>query len=338
MLNQQTRNKIGCCVPEINSEDEVQKFNIVEKDKIKDFYSKNGFVVIKSLFDINICQQFRDAWDKEVKKYKGKIYRQTNAKLEKNFFNQQGWVMNPILNLQSLDERKLPRLRSYFDLNIADNKKLSELLEKLIGEKAKIVQSMYFEGNSATWEHQDSYYLDDEEIGTMVAGWIALEDIAADAGRFFVCPKSHLEDYSEMNKDNVISDFHEKYIESIVNLIKSKNLKIVAPKLDKGDILLWNSLTIHGSLNSQSKVNSRSSITFHAIRTSSNFLILRNILKKCKPEMNYEIHLFRPKDMNRFRNRIIYFFESKSPKTFYKIKDFTIRFLINNFSRKTKFR
>ena len=33
---------------------------------------------------------------------------------------------------------------------------------------------MYFEGNSATWEHQDSYYLDDEDTGSMLACWIAL--------------------------------------------------------------------------------------------------------------------------------------------------------------------
>ena len=47
-----------------------------------------------------------------------------------------------------------------------------------------IVQSMYFEGNSVTWEHQDSYYLDDEIVGNMIAGWVALENIKANAGRF----------------------------------------------------------------------------------------------------------------------------------------------------------
>ena len=41
----------------------------------------------------------------------------------------------------------------------------------------------------------------------MIAGWIALEDIDADAGRFFVCPKSHLEDFSKMNDKNIITDF-----------------------------------------------------------------------------------------------------------------------------------
>ena len=80
-----------------------------------------------------------------------------------------------------------------------------------MGDEVKLVQSMYFEGNSATWEHQDTYYLDSEKIGSMVAGWIALEDIEADAGRFFVCPKSHLIDMGLQNTENNVIDDHEIY-------------------------------------------------------------------------------------------------------------------------------
>jgi len=40
------------------------------------------------------------------------------------------------------------------------------------------------------WRMPD--YLDAEEIGRMTAAWVAVEDIAPDAGRFFVYPKSHL--------------------------------------------------------------------------------------------------------------------------------------------------
>ena len=54
---------------------------------------------------------------------------------------------------------------------------MCKLLNSFFGERPKFVQSMNFEGNSATWEHQDSYYLDDEKTGKMIAGWLALEDI-----------------------------------------------------------------------------------------------------------------------------------------------------------------
>lgn len=46
--------------------------------------------------------------------------------------------------------------------------------QAILGELPKIVQTMYFEGNPATWAHQDTYYLDAEEIGRMVALWLAV--------------------------------------------------------------------------------------------------------------------------------------------------------------------
>ncbi len=232
--------------------------------------------------------------------------------------------MNPILNLQSLNPNYFKNLRSNFENIIASNKKLADFISFLIGDRPAIVQSMYFEGNSATWEHQDSYYLDDEDTGSMLAGWIALENIKADAGRFFVCPKSHLFDYAKMDLSNIVTTNHNKYIQTIVEIIKENNFEVRAPKLDKGDILIWNALTIHGSLDSQSKSNSRSSITFHAIKSSSKFQVFRNILRKLNYDKNYPFFIYRPKDLRKRRNKIIFFMEKNCPKLFYKFKNAVI--------------
>ena len=131
---------------------------------------------------------------------------------------------------------------------------------------------MYFEGNSATWEHQDTYYLDSEKIGVMTAGWLALEEIKADAGRFFICPLSHKIDLGKQNSTNNVAENHVKYIEEVVATVKSKNMTIKAPYMNVGDILFWNSRTIHGSLDSQNANFSRSSITLHAIPQSHKLL------------------------------------------------------------------
>src|SRR3546814_11124767 len=69
--------------------------------------------------------------------------------------------------------------------------RVQDAVRTIRGEAGKIVQSMYFEGNPATWAHQDSYYLDAEVLGRMVGAWIAVEDIAPGAGRFFIYPGSH---------------------------------------------------------------------------------------------------------------------------------------------------
>ena len=324
-LKQSTKNGLNCIVPEYEYEDEIPKFDINQDslEAIK-FYKENGYVVLRKVIKKNDCDVFLKAWNNEVKPFKGYIYRQANAKLEKNIFNNKNWIMNPILNLQSLNSSYFYNLRLNFEKIIASNNLLANFIEKIIKDKPVIVQSMYFEGNSATWEHQDSYYLDDQETGKMIAGWLALEDIKADAGRFFVCPKSHLYDFASMDSSNIITKNHSGYVNKIVDIIKSNNLKIEAPKLDKGDILLWNSLTIHGSLNSQSETNSRSSITFHSIRTSSKFQVFRNIFRELDFDKKYAFNIFRPKDQNKNLNKFIFFIESNLPFIFYRLKNLAI--------------
>ena len=65
-----------------------------------------------------------------------------------------------------------------------------------------------------------------------------MENIKADAGRFFVCPKSHLFDYAEMDQSNIVTTNHQEYIKTIVQIIKDNDFEVKAPKLDKGDILI----------------------------------------------------------------------------------------------------
>ena len=130
---------------------------------------------------------------------------------------------------------------------------LRRVFEALLGEAPKLVQSMYFEGNSATWEHQDSYYLDSEVVGEMAAAWIALESITPRAGQFFVCPRSHRIRLDAHGLANNIVQHHDLYIATVVDRIRSLNLEIRAPVLEKGDVLFWNALTIHGSLDRDRK-------------------------------------------------------------------------------------
>ena len=42
-------------------------------------------------------------------------------------------------------------------------------------------------------------------------------------------------------------------LKEVVSIIRSKNMPIKAPYMDAGDILFWNSRTIHGSLDSQNE-------------------------------------------------------------------------------------
>lgn len=156
MITLETPNGLRADVPETEGEDPSPHFDCRDIDGIKRYYADNGYVVVRGVIDPAICDEMRALWDKEVKASQGKIYRQTTCKLERNRLNANGWVMNPVLNIQSVDPKRYPNFRQSAVDNVLDADRLSSVLRGLLGEDPKIVQSMYFEGNSATWEHQDS--------------------------------------------------------------------------------------------------------------------------------------------------------------------------------------
>jgi phytanoyl-CoA hydroxylase len=216
-----------------------------------------------------------------------------------------------------VDPTRFRRFRAHATESVLAAPSLRDVFEILLREKPKVVQSMYFEGNSATWEHQDSYYLDSAKVGEMAAAWIAVESIAARAGRFFICPKSHKIRLDDHSLENNVAEHHEVYISSVVDKIKNLNLEIRAPILEKGDVLFWNALTIHGSLDSQDPNHSRSSITCHAIPSSHLFLSHQTRLRDVATDEVNGTRVYRPKDLSALRNRLIFQIESKFPSLFY---------------------
>jgi phytanoyl-CoA hydroxylase len=315
-------------VPETPEEDPSPRFDRKEREHIEQYYTQHGYVIVSGLVPPSDCDRLRLLWAREIKPSRGFIYRQATAKAERHVFNEQGWVMNPILNLQSVDPRRYPEFRAHAVDRILTAPGLIEIFELLLGQRPKIVQSMYFEGNSATWEHQDSYYLDSEHIGTMAAAWIAMEDIVATAGRFFVCPQSHRIDLGRQSYATNIADNHEVYIRSVVQEIVARGLPIHAPCLHKGDVLFWNSWTIHGSLDSRDPVRSRASVTCHAIPESHRFLQLQTRIMKLDLQRVNGVEVHCPKDLARLKNRMVFHLETHYPGAFYMAKRSAIRWLM----------
>jgi len=327
MIELRTPRGLEVAVPESCAEDPSPRFALTEREAIRSYYRDNGYVIVRTLLPAADCDRLRTLWAQEVKPSRAYIYRQATAKAERHVLNEQGWVMNPILNLQSVDPRRYPQFRDFAVRRILTASGLVQAFAVLLGERPKIVQSMYFEGNSVTWEHQDSYYLDSEHIGTMSAAWIALEDIAATAGRFFISPGSHRIDLGRQSLHNNIADNHEGYIQSVVQKMQELRLAVRAPCLQRGDVLFWNSWTIHGSLATQDPNHSRASVTCHAIAESHRFLQLQTRLMKLDLARANGISVHCPKDLRRLGNRAIFYFETHHPDSFYWAKRTGIRWL-----------
>jgi phytanoyl-CoA hydroxylase len=306
--------------------DDFAYFQIDEIEAIRRYYNEQGYVVVRNLIPPELCRQAIQHFDTEVRPYRGFIYRQATANPERHVFSQQGFMMNPILNVQSMDKRSFPRFHRS-GLEVIAHRRLQSLVHGLFGEPGKLVQSMYFEGNPATWPHQDTYYLDAEQIGRMSAAWISVEDIAAGAGRFFIYPGSHLLELPKNGGDQDIAFNHARYKQYVLEIIARHRLECRAPALGEGDVLLWAAKTIHGSLETTDPQRSRRSFTAHFIPESSRFLQWQSRFKELDLEPVNGINVHKPKDLDRLRNRAVLWVETTFPRSFQLAKKVAVKAL-----------
>lgn len=292
-------------------------------DDIRAYYEAEGYVIIRGAIPAALCDEARAAFAREVRPYPGYIYRQATAVPEKNVFTEHGHVLNSLLNIQDLDRRAFPRFRAA-GLRILTHEGVQRVVRGLFGEGGTMVQSMYFEGNPATWAHQDTYYLDSTEIGRMAAVWVAVEDIHPGAGRFYVYPRSHLIDMAKNGGDFDIAFNHDRYKSLILDTIRSHNLVCRAPALRKGDLFFWAARTMHGSLETTSN-RSRSSFTGHFVPSSTRLLQFQSRPRRMKIRDVHGVPVHHPKDQNLLTNRIMLDLETSFPTAFHRAKQLAIK-------------
>lgn len=308
----------------VTVEEDRPYFTPDEAVAIRAYYDAHGYVVIRGLLPPAVCAAATGRFAAEVKPYRDFIYRQATANPERHVFTEHGFVLNPILNIQSLDGRRFPGFRSA-GLTAMTHSGLQAAVRTVLRESGKLVQSMYFEGNPATWAHQDTYYLDADELGRMVGAWIALEDIAPGAGRFFVYPGSHRVAMAANRGGLDIAFHHDAYKRHVLDVIREEVLECRAPALQRGDVLLWSSRTIHGSLATAQPERSRSSITAHYIPDSTRLLQFQTRRRSLRLECINGMRVHKPKDLNRRPQHLVFWIETAFPKAFRTAKKVAIK-------------
>jgi phytanoyl-CoA hydroxylase len=302
-------------------------FTADQVEQYRAYYRDNGYVVIRNAVPAELCDSANAIFDGECYPSDRFIYRQTTARPERHVFSGTGYVLNPILNVQSVDPRYYPRFRRAA-LEVLTAPQIAKACREIFGEPGKIVQSMYFHGNPSTWPHQDAYYLDASRPTEMTAVWIASEDIAPGAGRFFVCPGSHKIDMAKNGGDFDIAYNHDRYKKLVVDIIQSHQLRFVAPALRKGDVLFWAAYTIHGSLPTTQEQFSRRSFTAHWIPASTDLLQFQSRVRRMRYDRVNGTEIARPKDLSLMKNRAVLAAETTFPKTFNAAKNAAIKLLV----------
>ena len=150
---------------------------------------------------------------------------------------------------------------SKYGKDILLSKDILEYLCKLSGtvQDYCMWQNMFFDKSTGTVDHIDTWYLDTDPMGYLIAAWVALEDIDGNGGEFHVYPGSHLSEF--VRPENWKDLDHDKFVDWSKNL--GKEYKRTPIHIKKGDVLFWHPSLLHGSSNQKIEGHSRKSLTAH---------------------------------------------------------------------------
>jgi phytanoyl-CoA hydroxylase len=233
----------------------------------REYFRREGYVVVRNALPRAVCAEAVDGFLKEVHLDNRALFlRHASARYEPHVYTEAGHMRYPIMNLQDIPGRRYPQFKAA-GLALLTDPVLQRVLHTLLGEPARLVHTMYFDGNQATWAHRDSRYIDPALPIAAIGAWIAAEDIDPGAGRFFVLPGSHLR---PVPGERVHDPNGVRYKAAMAEFVAHGPLPQVAPVLGQGDLLLWSSLTIHGSLPTTAPARSRRSFTGHYIGRSES--------------------------------------------------------------------
>jgi phytanoyl-CoA hydroxylase len=248
--------------------------------EIEQSYQENGYYIFRQLIPNELIDELLADYQKSVLPSKKYFFRQSSNRWEKHKLTEHGYCVQSLLDIHNY-QNSFPNFgeaaKKIFCLQA-----VRQALNQLTGSaEHSLMQSMFFDLNAATPAHQDWYYLDSMPSGNLAAGWFALEDIEADAGRFFVVPRSHKIEF-QLSPDEKISN--GLYLDRLNRYTKEHSTEVLAPALKKGDVLFWNSGTIHGSLPTINPKFSRKSLTAHYIPSQLGF---GNVYAKEPFQVNY---------------------------------------------------
>ena len=244
-----------------------------------ELYKEHGYVVIPNVIEKELIDNFNEVIKRNVyADEKSMIPQMDTQEFGSISLSDDGFLENPIADIHLIHLIQ-PHFKPTWKaaLDIITHQSIVKFLNFLNhSSKQSLVMSMYFDKNTGTPPHQDGYYLDTLPVGNLTAAWIALEDIDERAGRFYVVPNSQHMNFDLTEEEIKVSDLYEKKVR---NHIDDNTLEVKAPPLKAGDILFWNSGTIHGSLRTKEKGYSRKSFTCHFVPSNTKYIQNRYIQK-----------------------------------------------------------
>lgn len=134
---------------------------------------------------------------------------------------------------------------------LATHPRLEALLALAYGRKPFAFQTLNFRQGSEQHAHSDAAHFHSQPPRFMCGAWIALEDVAADAGPLFYHPGSHRDRVFEISDAGVTGrrpkrgDYAAHYVPAFAARVGGERRTAL---LKKGQVLVWAANATHGGL------------------------------------------------------------------------------------------
>jgi ectoine hydroxylase-related dioxygenase (phytanoyl-CoA dioxygenase family) len=235
-------------------------------------FAENGFLIISGFFDQLDLDGVRAAYDAVWRD------RPLDAVVDTRLTNRRIRIKDV-----TAEERAYPvkvndlYLRDETLRDIVLSHRIGAILTELFEDDPVIINTLSVEYGTQQRAHLDTLFMTPSTPGKLLATWMALEDVAEDAGPLFYYPESnHIEPY-------VFEDggYHVHYPEMPVwdeymaSAVERRGLEKTQFLAKEGDLLIWDAWLLHGGAEICQPGLTRSSLITHYF-TKSDCMALRS--------------------------------------------------------------
>ncbi len=148
---------------------------------------------------------------------------------------------------------------------LALNDRLVPLLQRLLGDRPALCNSLSLEYGTEQEDHVDSLFMTPRTPAHLVAAWIALEDCSPESGLLRYWPGSHrIAPYVFSNGErHFLPEELDAWGAWMRAQVKQHGLRSELFQARKGDVFIWNAQLLHGGSPIAGRGRTRRSLVFH---------------------------------------------------------------------------
>jgi len=141
-------------------------------DSLQSYYDEHGYVVVRGLIPQERIARLLAVYAQYIVPSRQRFFRQNSSRYERNRINEHGYVRQSFLDIH--DYQRFPEF-SAAARDIFCGSEMMQAISAVTGApRHNLMQTMLFDLNTATWPHQDWYYLDSVPNGSLMSTAAAL--------------------------------------------------------------------------------------------------------------------------------------------------------------------